>query len=80
MKKAIRIFTVVSFFALIPVLTMAQPPHPNSPVNGGGGNAPNTGGQTNAPVGGGAPIDGGLSILLAMGAIYGGSKVYRMKK
>jgi hypothetical protein len=80
MKKAIRIFTVVSFFALIPVLTMAQPPHPNSPVNGGGGNAPNTGGQTNAPVGGGAPIDGGLSILMLMGAAYGARKVYQVRK
>jgi hypothetical protein len=80
MKKAIRIFTVVSFFALLPILSMAQPPHPNSPAIGGGGNTPNTGGQTNAPVGGGAPIDGGLSILLAMGAFYGAKKVYQIRK
>lgn len=31
------------------------------------------------PAGGGAPIDGGLSILLAMGAIYAATKVYQMK-
>ncbi len=80
MKKVIRILTVVSFFALIPALSMAQPPHPNSPVNSGGGNAPNTGGQSNAPVGGGAPIDGGLSIFLLMGAAYGAKKVYQVRK
>ncbi len=76
MKKAIRIFTVVSFFALIPVLTMAQPPHPNSPVNYGGGNAPGPG---SIPVGGGAPIDGGLSILMLMGAAYGAKKLIKAK-
>ena len=36
--------------------------------------------QQGQPAGGGAPIDGGLSILLLLGAAYGGSKVYRMKK
>jgi hypothetical protein len=80
MKKAIRIFTVVSFFALLPILSMAQPPHPNSPTTTGGGNAPNTGGTTNTPVGGGAPIDGGLSIFLLMGAAYGAKKVYQVRK
>ena len=34
----------------------------------------------NQQPGGGAPIDGGFSILLAMGAIYGANKVYQMKK
>jgi hypothetical protein len=77
MKKAIRIFTVVSFFALLPILSMAQPPHPNSPTTTGGGNAP---GATNTPVGGGAPIDGGLSIFLLMGAAYGAKKVYQVRK
>ena len=33
----------------------------------------------NQQPGGGAPIDGGLSILLAMGAIYAASKVYQVK-
>ncbi len=80
MKKVIRIFTVVSFFALLPILSMAQPPHPNSPNNTGGGNAPGTGGQTNNPVGGASPIDGGLSILLLMGAAYGAKKVYQVRK
>jgi len=79
MKKAIRIIAILSFFAL-PLIVTAQPPHPNSPNNAGGGNAPNTGGQTNTPVGGGAPIDGGLSILMLMGAAYGAKKVYQLRK
>jgi hypothetical protein len=45
---------------------------PTPPLGGNAGN--------NGPIGGAAPIDGGLSILLAMGAIYGASKVYQMKK
>jgi len=52
----------------------AQPPHPN------GGSTP---GVNNIPVGGqpiGSPIDGGLSILLAMGLAYGAKKVYQVKK
>lgn len=31
------------------------------------------------PGGGGAPIDGGLTLLLAAGAIYGGRKVWILK-
>ncbi len=34
----------------------------------------------NGPIGGAAPIDGGLSILLVMGAAFGAKKVYRLKK
>lgn len=36
-------------------------------------------GQTGNQPGGGAPIDGGFSILLAMGAIYAATKVYQIK-
>lgn len=45
---------------------LAQGP-PNPPGN------PNEGG---GPVGGSAPITGGIGILLALGAAYGGKKVY----
>ncbi|MEI6696970.1 MAG: hypothetical protein WCO13_12995 [Bacteroidota bacterium] len=31
-------------------------------------------------IGGAAPIDGGLSILILMGAAFGGRKIFRMKK
>jgi len=38
------------------------------------------GGNTNAPADGGAPIGGGLFILLGLGAAYGGRKLYLMNK
>jgi hypothetical protein len=47
----------------------APPPPPANPSGGG-----------NGPVGGGAPVGGGLLILIALGAAYGGKKVYDYKK
>lgn len=52
-------------------LVFSQPPPP--PPQGGGN--PRTDGNRN-----GAPIDGGLGILLAMGAAYGGKKLYQAYK
>ena len=52
-------------------VVLADPPSPPGP-----GGSPIGGGGT--PVG--APIDGGLSILLAMGAAYGGKKLYQARK
>ena len=65
MKKAILTIAIV----LGSICLYSQPTPPL------GGNAGNSG-----PVGGGAPIDGGLSILLAMGAAYGASKLYKVKQ
>ena len=74
--KIIKNILVIAIITLSPFILNAQPGHPGPTyTHGSGQNQP---GQQ--PVGGGAPIDGGLSILLAIGAIYGGSKVYRMKK
>jgi hypothetical protein len=76
MKKIKQIIAIVMFLS-IPIMMTAQPPHPN------GGWAPNGGGNQNTPVGGspiGSPIDGGLSILLALGLAYGAKKVYQLKK
>jgi hypothetical protein len=73
MKKVKQIIALMIFIS-IPLWMTAQPPHPN------GGSAPGT---NNTPVGGqpiGSPIDGGLSILLAMGLAYGAKKVYQVKK
>jgi hypothetical protein len=74
MKKVKQIIAIMILIT-IPLWMTAQPPHPN----GGGVPGPN-----NTPVGGGgpspAPIDGGLSILLALGLAYGGKKVYQLKK
>ena len=72
MKKLFRkilILTVVFFsFSLI---TIADPPGPPGP----GGTPIGSGGT---PVG--APIDGGLSILLALGIGYGARKFYQARK
>jgi hypothetical protein len=73
MKKIKQIIAIMILFS-IPFVMIAQPPHPN------GGNAPGPG---NTPVGGGntcLPIDGGLSILLALGLAYGARKVYKIKR
>ena len=71
MKKIINTLVIV-FFLAMPLTMLAQtPPHPN------GGNAPGT---TNTPVGGGAPIDGGFTIMLVLGAAYGAKKIFKFKK
>ncbi len=65
MKKII--ITIAIFFGSI--YMYAQPIPPPS-QNGQNGNQP----------GGGAPIDGGLSILLLMGAAYGTKKTIQIIK
>jgi hypothetical protein len=74
--KRIKQIIAIMIFLSIPLWMTAQstPRHPND------GNPPGAG---NTPVGGGpigSPIDGGLSILLAMGLAYGAKKVYQVKK
>jgi len=71
MKKFISIFTVliISLFLLIPVSNATEPGNP--PVGPGAGDE---------PIGGGAPIGSGTLILIALGAAYGGKKVYDMNK
>jgi len=69
MKKLIVTLLVVTI-ASLGNITLADPPQPpDNPGNGG-----------NGPGGGGAPLDGGLGILLAMGALYGGKKLYEARK
>jgi len=69
--KKIRAIVTLMIFIVLPLLSLADPPPP--PGQGGGGPG---GGPT--PVG--APIDGGLGILLALGAAYGGWKIYDTRK
>jgi|FLOH01.1.fsa_nt_gi hypothetical protein len=74
MKKIIvnslNILTIV-FFLSISVSGISQPPPP-----------PPTGSNTqgNKLNGGGAPIGGGLFILLGLAAAYGGRKLYNTRK
>jgi len=69
MKNYIKTLLVVLFFSFS-LLSLADPPTPPADPNAGGGGG--------GPVG--APIDGGLGILLAMGAAYGGKKLYQARK
>jgi len=70
MKKLLAIAALALFFAL-PMITIADPPPPPGQTGGGPGGGP-------TPVG--APIDGGLGILIALGIGYGGLKIYRLYK
>lgn len=69
MKKIIITISIFSILLYAIETNIAQPPPPpfdaGNPSGGGG----------EGPVG--APIDGGLGILLAMGAAYGGRKLYK---
>lgn len=67
----IKLFVIGSLIAA-PALTFAQP---NPGQNSGGGSV---GGN---PIGGGsAPLDGGISLLLVLGAGYGTKSVFYPKK
>jgi len=74
MKTIIK--TLAAITLLVCTLLMASPvkadppPPPPPGTHGSGGNQPPAG----------APIDGGLGILLAMGAAYGGKKLYKSRK
>lgn len=67
MKKAIKFLAITAFAMILPMFLSAQPLPYDETIGGG---------ETNPPVGGGAPIGGGLIILLALGAGYGAKKIY----
>ncbi len=70
MKKHLYFTLVALFFSLsMAALADGPPPPPGNPSSGGGGGGPV-----------GAPIDGGLGILLAMGVAYGARKLYVAKR
>ncbi|MEI7983859.1 MAG: signal peptidase [Bacteroidota bacterium] len=70
MKNIIKtLFIAVLLSFGISVLAQAPPLPPGNPSGGGGGGGPV-----------GAPIDGGLGILVAMGVAYGGRKYYQARK
>ncbi len=69
-KRFIAPFAIVIFFC-IGISTLADPPPP-PPMPGEG-----HGSFLDQPAQNG-PIDGGLSILLALALMYGGKKVYKV--
>ncbi|MCK9421671.1 MAG: hypothetical protein M0Q38_03650 [Bacteroidales bacterium] len=73
MKKSIY-YLVLMLFLLMGSATIKNAVADNPPPPPGGHGT--SGNQAPA----GAPIDGGLGILLAMGAVYGGIKLYQARK
>jgi len=70
MKKILAKLLFILTIIVCSQTLIAQPPPP-----------PSDHGQTgNQNSGNGAPIGGGLFILLGLGAAYGGKKVYDMRK
>ncbi len=68
MKTLIKTL-LIALFALNTSLLFSQGAPPPPPPNGHGE-------TTNQDAGGGAPIGSGLGILLALGAAYGGKKLW----
>jgi len=66
--------TLITLLIIIASVTttnlLAQVPPPPPPGHG----------QTGNQTGGNAPIGGGLFILIGLGAVYGGKKLYDLKK
>ncbi len=69
MKKVIIILVVI-IATVTTTNLLAQVPPPPPPAHD----------QTGNQEGRGAPIGGGLFILLGLGAAYGGKKIYDMRK
>lgn len=69
--KSLALLSLLAITILIAKPVQAEPPKPPS----GTGTSGNQGPQ---PTGG--PIDGGLGILLALGAGYGAKKLYKARK
>ncbi len=70
MKKYLKLLLLTLVISLFSVSVHAGTNPPDPPGHG------ETGDQQ---AGGGAPIGGGLFILLGLGAAYGGRKLYQMK-
>jgi hypothetical protein len=73
-----RIFKTTSLTIALLVITMLcwsqEPPHPNT------GQLANQGGMVNGPVGGGAPIGGGMSILITLGISLGMRRLMKLRE
>ncbi|MCB0821642.1 MAG: hypothetical protein KDC09_03045 [Bacteroidales bacterium] len=70
MKKVVQILAIL-FVVLVPVILSAQPLPYDTGVGGGAG--------ANS-VGGGAPIGGGLLIMISLAIGYGTKKIYDARK
>ncbi len=70
--KYLKKIIISLVFVFATSFSFAQMMSPQDPGNGPTGSDP--------PVGGGAPISGGIIVLLTLGAAYGGKKVVDLAK
>lgn len=75
------IYSLLRNALIIAIITLSYQSFAQSPPPppGGASGDENSDGNRNGG-GGGAPIGGGLFILLGLGAVYGGKKVYDLRK
>jgi uncharacterized membrane protein YgcG len=81
--KTIKAILFVALFAvpfLLPTQTQARGGHKSHSHGNGNGNGNGSGGNGGGKSGNSAPIDGGLSILLAAGVGLGAKKIYDKNK
>ncbi len=71
MKKKIKLLTIAITTVLLSTTFAFAQDAPPPPPGGGHGQSGNQGA---------APIGGGLFILLGLGAVYGGKKLYDLRK
>jgi hypothetical protein len=77
MKNHFKIFIaffIIAIMLSIHTVSVAQPPPP--PPGGGHG----LGGNQGAGPSPGAPIGGGMEILMILGALYAGKKAYALRE
>jgi len=74
-KLIIKTFLALSLSLFVGMTAFAQGSPPPPPPGGGHGQSTNQDAG-----GGGAPIGSGVGILLALGAAYGGRKIYSILK
>lgn len=67
-----KLLSCFILFLSISISSFGQVPPPPPPPNGGPGSGHGLGGNQGAP---GAPIGGGIGILLVLGAIYSSRKL-----
>jgi len=80
MNKNFLAIILTAFFFVLSFVVTAQTNSPGANDGNGDGDTPGDPGNPGNPVGGGAPIGGGTLILVALGAAYGGKKVYKIFK
>jgi hypothetical protein len=73
-QNVIKVIAILALVLSAVYVSAQTPPHPN------GGAAPATGIGGNTPVGAGAPVGSGTLLLLGLAGLYGGKKVYAMRK